>query len=172
MIYNNIPLSIGTFLITYPPPIAKEKSQEEKKKEERKKAEEKRREEERRKREEEKKEKEKNPIEATPSVNKTIDIVKDLYRFINRRQYNLAESLFVNPELLNADFFNKFDRVTVENLQIIEKSETYVKLKGINNYYYPDGSVQTESRSYTLEVIDNDWKITQSDFLKVIKLRN
>ena len=146
--------------------------EEERKKEERAKAEEKRREEERRKREEEKKEKDKNPIEATPSVNKTIDIVKDVYRFINRRQYNLAESLYVNPELVDADFLNQFDRVTVENLQITDKAENYVQLKGMNTYYYPDGSVQTESRSYTLEVIDNDWKITQSDFLKVIKPRN
>ena len=157
---------------------AEEKRLEEKrKKEERAKAEEKRREEERRREEEKRKkekekDKDKNPIEAKPSINKTIDIVKDLYRFINRRQYNLAKSLFANPELLNADFFNQFDRVTVENLQITEKAENYVKLKGINNYYYPDGSVQTESRSYTLEVIDSDWKMTQSDFLKVIKPRN
>ena len=154
------------------------RKEEERRKEAERIAEEKRLEEQRRKEQEEReKEKEKdpddkeNPIKINPPINKTIDIVQDLYRFVNSRQYDRAKSLFVDPEKLNADFFNKFDRVTVENLRIIENTENYVLLKGINKYYYPDGSVQTESRSYTLEIVDNNWKITESDFIKVIKLR-
>jgi DNA-binding PucR family transcriptional regulator len=71
----------------------------------------------------------------------------------------------------NSNFFSQFQRVTVENLRIISKNQNLINFIGQNTYIWLDGSTQTESRSYTVENLGGELKITDSQFIKVIKFK-
>ncbi len=139
-------------------------------------------EEERKKQEELEKEKEPEteidvpPVGENPELNPiqskdAIAVVQKMYNLVSKKRYNQAEKLFADPSLLNPSFFEQFSQVTVTNLQVIEENSEYITLIGTNTYYYLDGSTQAERRDYTLQLIGNNIKIVNSNFIKVTKLR-
>lgn len=110
-----------------------------------------------------------------PYLNKSeaISILENLYYLLSTRQYDQAVQLF-SPQLsaqFTPEFFDQFERVTVENLQINSRTDSLINFLGQNTYVYPDGSTQRELRSYTVRKSDNGVKITASEFIKVIKFR-
>lgn len=118
-------------------------------------------------------------IEPEPSTSPYLDqadaisTVENLYYLVSNRQYDQAVQLF-SPQLanqFNPKFFNQFERVTVENLQITSRTDAMINLRGENTYVYPDGTTQRELRSYTVRKTDQGSEIAASDFIKVIKFR-
>jgi serine/threonine-protein kinase len=106
-------------------------------------------------------------------VNTAIDIINNLYLALSSKQFSSAEKYYSSELLTQFDpnFFNQFERVTVENLRVISQTPEEVKLIGENTYFYPDGSTQRELRAYTVSKINGEPKITASKFIKVIRFR-
>jgi serine/threonine-protein kinase len=107
------------------------------------------------------------------SESDAISTIESLYYLLSTGQYNQAV-LFFSPQLasqFDPQFFNQFERVTVENLQIQSRSNSVINFLGENTYVYPDGSTQRERRSYTVRLVEGDIKVTASEFIKVIKFR-
>ncbi|MGI0482502.1 protein kinase domain-containing protein [Geminocystis sp. CENA526] len=106
------------------------------------------------------------------SKDDAIATVQKLYNLVSNRQYDQARTIFANPDNLDPSFFSRFSRITVENLQVVQEDETSVTLVGKNTYYYPDGTKQTEERSFTVIKVDDSLKVINSKFIRVIEGRN
>lgn len=113
-----------------------------------------------------------NPEATTFEAQDAIEAVQTFYNLVSQKQYDQARDYFADPNLFNPSFFDQFTQVTVTDLQVTSNDEDSFTLLGINTYYYPDGTTQTEERDYTLQTTDNQLKITSSNFIKVIKFRS
>ncbi|ACK68930.1 serine/threonine protein kinase [Gloeothece citriformis PCC 7424] len=119
-------------------------------------------------------------VESNPVEGQTLDevqakyTIKHLYDLLSEKNYPQATQLF-SPQLasqFNPDFFNQFQRVTVENLQMISSTDSTIEFTGENTYIYWDGSTQRELRSYTVSNINGNPKIVGSKFMRVIKFKS
>lgn len=101
-----------------------------------------------------------------------VSSIQTFYNLVSQKQYNQARNYFADPNLLDPNFFNQFTQVTVSDLQVTGENQESFSLVGTNTYYYPDGTTQVERRDYTLQPIDNQLKITGSNFIRVMKFRS
>lgn len=113
--------------------------------------------------------------ESYEGVNESesIALIARLYNLLSQKSFAEAELLY-NSQLMyqfNSNFFSQFQRVTVENLRIISTNQNSINFIGQNTYIWLDGSTQTESRSYTVENLGGELKITDSQLIKVIKFK-
>jgi len=107
------------------------------------------------------------------NVGEAISIIENLYYTLSAKNYNEAEQLYI-PQLasaFNPSFFDQFERVTVEDLQVTSQTEFSINFVGQNTYVYPDGSTQREERSYTVRNVNGELKITSSEFIRVTKFK-
>ncbi|MFM2314372.1 MAG: hypothetical protein RLZZ04_3648, partial [Cyanobacteriota bacterium] len=113
--------------------------------------------------------------ESYEGVNESesIALIVRLYDLLSQKSFAETESLYSSQltNQFNSNFFSQFQRVTVENLRIISKNQNLINFIGQNTYIWLDGSTQTESRSYTVENLGGELKITDSQFIKVIKFK-
>ncbi|MFM8975330.1 MAG: hypothetical protein ACKOFN_06450, partial [Vulcanococcus sp.] len=68
-------------------------------------------------------------------------------------------------------FFSQFQRVGVSDLREIGRSGALVSLEGVVTFVYPDGSSQSESRSFVVDTATQPPLITASGFNQVLKAR-
>ena len=113
-------------------------------------------------------------VETTiaPKPQEAIRNLESFYKLISQRRYDRARNYFANPSQLDPNFFNKFTKVTISDLQVVDANQESVTVVATNTYFYPDKTTQTERRNYTLRQVDNNLKIVKSDFIKVIKLKS
>ena len=106
-------------------------------------------------------------------VNEATNLIENLYSLLSDKQFEDASYLY--SENLNyqfsSDFFNNFDMVTVENLTLTSQTYETINFIGNNTYYYPDGTIQKEKRSYQVQQVYDSLKITDSQFIKVTQFR-
>jgi serine/threonine-protein kinase len=104
---------------------------------------------------------------------KAAEFVEELYTLLSDKNFDEARLAYGSPLSAQFDpnFFTQFERVTVENLQIISRTNSSINLIGENTYFYLDGSTQREKRTYTISDINGELKITNSKFIKVTKRR-
>ncbi|WP_115126616.1 hypothetical protein [Synechococcus sp. GEYO] len=69
-------------------------------------------------------------------------------------------------------FFRQFERVNISNLTVDSVSGSFINLSGIMTFVYPDGSVQKETRTFTLFSKDGSTVVTNTEFGKVVDPRN
>ncbi|NJK49061.1 protein kinase [Candidatus Gracilibacteria bacterium] len=102
-----------------------------------------------------------------------IKFIEKLYVLLSNRSFEQARLSYGSrlAAQFNPNFFTQFRRVTINNLQKISQTNSSIDLIGENTYYYLDGSTQREQRSYTVSKVDEELKITNSKFIKVIKSR-
>lgn len=102
------------------------------------------------------------------------DTVDTFYRYVSNKDWDAAHSLFGGKlaQQFEPSFYRQFQRMTVENLRVIDESAEHVNLIGQNTYVYPDESIQQEERTYRVQMIDSHPYITESSFIQVIKARN
>ena len=101
-----------------------------------------------------------------------INLVKTLYSRLSEKEFSLTTELY-NPNLsqkFDPEFFEKFDHVTVENLYITSRTNESINLQGDTLYVWPNGATQRESRSYTVRLVNQSLKLTDSKFIKVIRV--
>ena len=99
--------------------------------------------------------------------------VERLYGALRNRDFDPARSLFgpVAADQFDPAFFEQFSQVSVSDLQEIGSSGTVVELEGRVRFLYPDGSVQVESRSFTVDTASEPAPITASAFGRVLQPR-
>ncbi|QQE64817.1 hypothetical protein GFS31_14990 [Leptolyngbya sp. BL0902] len=99
--------------------------------------------------------------------------VANLYVYISSGDWENAQAQF-SPALaqqFDPGFFRQFDRVTVENLRVLEQSDDQIALLGENTYFYPDGTTQREERTFTVQMMNDEPRVVSSAFRRVIKFR-
>ena len=118
-------------------------------------------------------------ISGTPAVteaaalDRALASVTLLYEALSAKDYARARSLFgaAAADQFDPAFFDQFARVSVEDLRPVNQSGATVNLEGVVTFVYPDGSVQTETRTFTLDSSSEPALITASTFGRVIKPR-
>lgn len=116
---------------------------------------------------------------STVSQSKVLDVntaklvIESLYVFLSNRAWADSQSLITSelyPEF-EPGFFKQFNKVSVQNLNVNMKTDTFISFVGTNTYFYPDGATQTEERSYEVKLVNNKPLISSSSFIRVIKGR-
>lgn len=106
------------------------------------------------------------------AVDSAVAIVQDLYFLLTDKQYDRARQL-LRPEisrLISNSFFDQFDRITVQDIKTTGITSSTVNLEGVVVFVWPDGSLQKESRSFTVKTVPKAL-ITGSEFGKIIQSR-
>ncbi|MBT9317608.1 serine/threonine-protein kinase [Leptothoe spongobia] len=107
----------------------------------------------------------------TPAIAQTV--IDDFYKYISRKSWDQAKSQTSDTvaQQFNPDFFEQFQQVSVENLQVTAQTPEYIEFLGQNTYVYNDGSTQTEERTFIVQLVDGSPRIVDSAFKRVTKFR-
>ena len=99
--------------------------------------------------------------------------VSNFYNHISNQAWDKALALADGnlAQQFSPDFFQQFQQVSVENLQITAQTENTIELAGQNTYVYEDGSIQQEERTFTVQLVNGQPRIVDSEFLRVTKFR-
>lgn len=99
--------------------------------------------------------------------------VKQFYQNVSAKAWDEAQSLAADSlaAQFKPEFFQQFDRISVEDLKYTDKSSRAVSLIGNNTYFYPDGTMQKEERTYTVQLVNGRPRITESKFVRVVRSR-
>ncbi|MFM7311689.1 MAG: hypothetical protein ACKO0M_00710 [Cyanobium sp.] len=102
-----------------------------------------------------------------------IATVQQLYTDISSRNTDAARQLFspAAADQFDPTFFSQFQQVSVSELSETGRSGTTVTLSGVVTFLYPDGTSQSESRSFTVDTATQPALITGSSFGAVLKPR-
>jgi hypothetical protein len=100
--------------------------------------------------------------------------VESLYQALSRQDFSAARALFSGEAADQFDpaFFRQFTRVEVADLQPSSRSAGSVTLDGVVSFFYPDGSLQKESRSFTLDTNSDPPRVVASAFGMVVSPRS
>lgn len=100
--------------------------------------------------------------------------VESLYQALSRQDFSAARALFSGEAANQFDpaFFHQFTRVEVADLQPSSRSAGSVTLDGVVSFFYPDGSLQKESRSFTLDTNSDPPRVVASAFGTVVRPRS
>lgn len=111
------------------------------------------------------------PSALTPDAAQST--IVSLYGAVSSQSWDAAYDVLGGSlaQQFDPDFFQQFQQVTVDNLQITNQTEDTVELLGQNTYLYRDGSRQREERTFTVQLIEGQPRIVDSDFVRVIETR-
>jgi len=100
--------------------------------------------------------------------------VESLYQALSRQDFTAARALFRGEaaDQFNPAFFRQFTRVEVADLQPTARSAGSVSLDGVVSFFYPDGSLQKEARTFTLDTTSDPPQVVASAFGKVVRPRS
>ncbi|QPN55923.1 hypothetical protein I1E95_12340 [Synechococcus sp. CBW1107] len=113
------------------------------------------------------------PQPPAANTDQAIASVQGLYAALSGKAYNQARQFFggAAADQFDPAFFNQFERVSVSDLRETGQEGSSVTLEGVVTFAYPDGSVQSESRRFTVDTASTPALIIASDFGGVIKAR-
>ncbi len=108
------------------------------------------------------------------AVDQAMATVQQLYSALSNRNVEAARQLFggAAADQFDPSFFEQFERVSVADLRETSRSGSTVTLQGVVTFLYPDGSSQSESRSFSVDTSATPAVITASAFGQVLKPRN
>ena len=100
--------------------------------------------------------------------------VESLYQALSRQDFTAARALFRGEAADQFDpaFFRQFTRVEVADLQPTSRSAGSVTLDGVVSFFYPDGSLQKEARTFTLDTNSDPPRVVASAFGMVVRPRS
>ena len=107
------------------------------------------------------------------STAQAVASVEQLYNDLSLGNIQAARQRFSGEAADQFDpaFFRQFQRVSVDNLREISRDGSLVTLEGMVTFVYPDGTSQSESRSFTVETATDPALITGSNFGEVTRGR-
>lgn len=107
------------------------------------------------------------------ALDRSLASVNALYAALSTKDYARARSLFgaAAADQFDPAFFDQFARVTVQDLRLTSQTGSTINLEGVVSFVYPDGSLQSETRTFTLDSSGDPPLITASEFGRVIKPR-
>jgi hypothetical protein len=100
--------------------------------------------------------------------------VESLYQALSRQDFIAARALFSGAaaDQFNPAFFRQFSRVEVADLQPTARSAATITLDGVVSFFYPDGSLQKEARTFTLDTNSDPPRVVASAFGMVVRPRS
>ncbi|MCX5956437.1 MAG: hypothetical protein NTW51_08520 [Cyanobacteria bacterium] len=100
--------------------------------------------------------------------------VESLYQALSRQDFSAARALFRGEaaDQFNPAFFRQFTRVEVADLQPTGRSAGSLTLDGVVSFFYPDGSLQKEARTFTLDTNSDPPRVVASAFGRVVRPRS
>ncbi|MFM2122447.1 MAG: hypothetical protein RLZZ589_884, partial [Cyanobacteriota bacterium] len=109
--------------------------------------------------------------QANPDL--AIASVQQLYTDISSGNVDAARQLFspAAADQFDPTFFSQFQQVSVSDLRETARDGTLVSLNGVVTFVYPDGTSQSETRSFTVDTATQPALITASSFGGVIRPR-
>lgn len=115
-------------------------------------------------------EEETEPV-LTPTLAQTV--LTDFYNHLSNQSWEQAKAQTSGnvAQQFNPSFFQQFQRVSVENLQIKAQTPETIEFLGQNTYVFNDGSLQQEERTFIVELVDGQPRIVDSAFVRVLKSR-
>ena len=107
------------------------------------------------------------------ALDNAIATVKQLYSDLSNGNGAAARQLIGGgaADQFDLAFFSQFQRVGVSDLREIGRSGALVSLQGVVTFVYPDGTSQSESRSFVVDTATQPALITASGFNQVLKAR-
>ncbi len=107
------------------------------------------------------------------ALDSAIATVQQLYSDLSNGNGEAARQLLGGgaADQFDLAFFSQFQRVGVSDLREIGRSGALVSLQGVVTFVYPDGSSQSESRSFVVDTATQPALITASGFNQVLKAR-
>lgn len=99
--------------------------------------------------------------------------LQQLYGALSAKDFNQARMLFAGAaaDQFSPGFFRQFERVSVQDLRLTSQTGSTLNLEGEVTFVWPDGSVQRESRSFSVDTGSDPARITASEFGRVITPR-
>lgn len=114
-----------------------------------------------------------SPSSNTQQVDSAVYVVQEWVSAMSDMDGKRA-SQFMTGEaerMYDPRFFKQFDRVNVSRLKVDNVSGSFINLSGVMTFVYPDGSVQKETRTFTIFTKDGAAVVTNTEFGKVIQSR-
>ena len=107
------------------------------------------------------------------STAQAVASVEQLYNDLSLGNIQAARQRFGGEAADQFDpaFFSQFQRVSVDNLRELSRDGSLVTLEGLVTFVYPDGTSQSESRSFTVETATDPALITASNFGQITRRR-
>jgi hypothetical protein len=107
------------------------------------------------------------------ALDNAIATVQQLYSDLSNGNGAAARQLIGGgaADQFDLAFFSQFQRVGVSDLREIGRSGALVSLQGVVTFVYPDGTSQSESRSFVVDTATQPALITASGFNQVLKAR-
>jgi len=103
----------------------------------------------------------------------SIQTVERLYEALSHKDFETASRLYSDSasNQFDPNFYGQFERVFVDQLEVINTDSSITTLAGIVHFYYVDGSVQSETRRFTLDSSGATPIVISSSFGRVLKSR-
>lgn len=111
--------------------------------------------------------------EDTGAVDRAVTSIQELYGALSTKDFGRAEALFgrAAADQFTPSFFRQFERVSVQDLRTTGQVGSTLNLDGVVTFVWPDGSLQTETRSFSVDTSENPALITGSEFGRVLMPR-
>jgi hypothetical protein len=106
-------------------------------------------------------------------ITDSIQTVERLYEALSSKDFGAASHLYSDSasNQFDPNFYGQFERVFVDQFKVINTDSSITTLAGIVHFYYVDGSVQTETRQFTLDNSGATPIVISSSFGRVLKSR-
>jgi hypothetical protein len=110
---------------------------------------------------------------STRQAERAVAVITELYAALSAKDFEKSKELFGAgaADQFGPGFFVQFKRVTAQNLRVTSATKSVVNLEGEVIFYWPDGSYQSETRSFSVNTTSEPALITASEFGSVIRPR-
>jgi hypothetical protein len=107
-------------------------------------------------------------------LERAVATVQELYRAISQRDASGARQRVGSSaaDQFEPSLYESMQRVEVSDLREINRRGSTVELEGVITYVYPDGTSQSESRSFSVDTASTPALVTASGFGQVLKPRS
>ncbi|MCP9924758.1 hypothetical protein KBY79_05945 [Synechococcus lacustris C3-12m-Tous] len=110
---------------------------------------------------------------STSQEQRAVAVINELYDTLSAKEFEKSKDLYGAgaADQFGPGFFVQFKRVTAQNLRVTSATKSMVNLEGEVIFYWPDGSYQSETRSFSVNTMSQPALITASEFRSVIRPR-
>ena len=113
-------------------------------------------------------------FDSSTTIDAAIYVIQEWVEAMSNNDTQQASKYMTGAaeRMYNPTFFRQFERVNVSNLTVDSVSGSFINLSGIMTFVYPDGSIQKETRDFTIFSKDGSTVVTNTEFGKVVDPRN
>ncbi len=106
-------------------------------------------------------------------ADQALNSINALYSALSAKDFETSNKFYGSgaADQFSPAFFDQFKRVTVQNLQVVSRTGSTLNLEGEVTFVWPDGSLQSETRSFSVDTGSEPAMITASEFGRVIRPR-